>query len=319
MKKYYLLSLIIIFVIGILAFDYFNNIKEKNIISPLPEELNSSNNSQVSSLDFWLPSLFGFFSSGSNSDSSIPILTAKAALVYDLKNNKAIYEKNTEERVPMASLTKIMTAIIAIDNKKPNNRYVVRNESLVGENTIGLSEGEIMGLEELLLGVFMYSANDAAEVLADNTLGREKFIETMNDKAKALGLKNTNFTNPTGLEGDGEQYSTAEDLLILSRHAIENYPEIAKAARTVERHLPETEDHFEYYLYSQLNLLTTYPGVKGLKDGYTPEAGWCLITYYEKDDQELMGIILGSEDRRGEMKALLDYSLTELGITPPQT
>jgi serine-type D-Ala-D-Ala carboxypeptidase (penicillin-binding protein 5/6) len=174
-----------------------------------------------------------------------------------------------------------------------------------------------MSLEELLFGVFMYSANDAAETLAINTMERNDFIKAMNEKGIAIGLKNTNFTNPTGLEGDGNQYTTAYDLLVLSKFAIENYPQIVKAASTKEYHLLETENHFEYFLYSQLNLLTTYPGVKGLKDGFTPEAGWCLITYYENDGQELLGIILGSTDRRGEMKKLLDYSLTELGITPP--
>ena len=100
---------------------------------------------------------------------------------------------------------------------------------------------------------------------------------------------------------------------------LENYPQIKKAASTAEHHLPASADHYEYYLYSQLNLLTTYPGVKGLKDGYTPEAGWCLITYYEKDDVELIGIVLGSEDRRGEMQTLLDYSLTKAGYNSPST
>jgi serine-type D-Ala-D-Ala carboxypeptidase (penicillin-binding protein 5/6) len=217
----------------------------------------------------------------------------------------------------MASLTKIMTAMVAIDNRKEDDRYLVREGALVGENVMGLSSGEVMSLEELLYGIFMYSANDAAEVLADNSLGREKFIKAMNDKAKALGLENTNFTNPTGLQGDGDQYSSAYDLLVISRHALENYPEIKKAANTSEHYLPATNEHYEYYLYSQLNLLTTYPGVKGLKDGYTPEAGWCLITYFENENQEIIGVVLGSEDRRNEMKALLDFSLTKLGIMPP--
>jgi len=238
-------------------------------------------------------------------------------LVYDLEADEPLFEKNPNDRLPMASLTKLMTAMVAIDNQRPDDRYKVNAESLVGENIMGLSEGEIMGLEELLYGVFMYSANDAAEVLADNTMGREKFIEAMNNKAKALGLENTNFTNPTGLQGDGNQYSTASDLLVLSKHALENYPQIAKAASTEEHYIAPTKDNYEYYLYSQLNLLATYPGVKGLKDGFTPEAGWCLITYIEYEDKKLVGVILGSENRREEMIQLLDYSLTKLNVTPP--
>ena len=295
------------------AFYYKEHVENKNFVSPLPEFLNKKNNSEVSSLDFWFPSLFGFFE-----PDGVPRLSAKSVLVYDLTDEKIIYEKNSKAKLPMASLTKIMTAIVAIDHKREDNRYEVPPEALVGENTIGLSIGEVMSLEELLLGVFMYSANDAAETLAINTLGRENFIKTMNDKAKSLGLINTNFTNPTGLQGDGEQHTTAYDLLVLSRYAVSNYPEIVRASSTKERNLPATEDHYEYFLYNQLNLVTTYPGVKGLKDGYTPEAGLCLVTYLDYKGHKIIGIILGSENRREEMKALLDYSLKQQGIEPPE-
>lgn len=300
--------------VGVGFLNYYQSFQKKEIESPLPQFLSQKDNNQVSSLDFWLPSILGFF----DSSFEVPNLTAKSVLVYDLVADETIFEKNPNTRLPMASLTKLMTAMIAIDNKRQDDRYLVRPESLVGENVIGLSEGEVMGLEDLLYGVFMYSANDAAETLADNTLlGREEFIIAMNNKAKALGLTDTNFTNPTGLEGDGDQYSTAHDLLVISRHALENYPLIAKASSTPEYYIAPTEDNFEYYLYSQLNLLTTYPGVKGLKDGYTPEAGWCLITYLEYEDKKIVGVILGSENRREEMINLLDYSLTKLDIVPP--
>ncbi|OGH47165.1 MAG: hypothetical protein A3A51_02115 [Candidatus Levybacteria bacterium RIFCSPLOWO2_01_FULL_39_10] len=313
MKKIVFLFVFLLIFVGLGFFVYLKSTKSQQIQSPLPNFLKKSDNSEVSSLDFWVPQLLGFF----NLDSETPLVTAKSVLVYDLKNEEVIFEKNPEKKLPMASLTKLMTAVVAIDHKREDDRYTVYPEALVGENTIGLSEGEVMSLEELLYGVFMYSANDAAETLAINTLGREEFIKAMNDKARALGLTNTNFTNPTGLQGDGQQYSTARDLLVISRYAIENYPEIVKASSTSEHHIPETADHYEYYLYSQLNLLMTYPGVKGLKDGYTPEAGWCLITYFEGEGQELIAIILGSEDRRGEMRSLLDYSLIKLGVNPP--
>ena len=315
MRKYllYLLVLSVFLILCFVVFSVERNSKDKNLLSPLPDFLTKKDNSEVSSLDFWLPSLFGFF----EADKSVPRLSAKSALVYDLTNEKVIYEKNSKERLPMASLTKIMTAIVAIDHKRNDDRYIIYPENLVGENTIGLSAGEAMNLEELLYGVFMYSANEAAEALATNTLGREQFVKAMNNKAKALGLKDTNFTNPTGLEGDGDQYTTAYDLLVIARQAVSNYPQIVKASSTVKHHLPETEDHYEYYLYNQLNLITSYPGVKGLKDGYTPEAGLCLVTYLDYEGHRIIAIILGSENRRQEMKDLLDYSLKTQGITPP--
>jgi len=287
--------------------------KNKVLASPLPEFLSKKENSEVSSLDMWLPTIFGFFDSGKD----IPTLSAKSALVYDLTNEKTIYEKNVDEKLPMASITKLMTVIVAIDHKKKDDRYEVFPEALVGENVMGLSVGEVMSLQDLLYGIFMYSGNDAAETLAINTMERSEFIKAMNMKAKAIGLKNTNFTNPTGLQGDGNQYTTAYDLLVLSKYAVTNYPQITKASSTPEYHIKETDDHYAYDLYNQLNLVTTYPGVKGLKDGYTPEAGLCLITYLDYKGNKIIGVILGSENRRAEMKDLLDYSLNTLGVPPP--
>ena len=315
MKKFllYFLLLFGFFTIALVIYYYHDTSKNKALATPLPDFLSKKDNSEVSTLDMWLPTLFGFFDSGKTT----PTLSAKSALVYDLTSEKTIYEKNPEEKLPMASITKLMTTIIAIDHKKADDRYTVPKEALVGENVIGLSEGEVMSLEELLYGVYMYSGNDAAETLAINTMPREEFIKTMNKKAKAIGLKNTNFTNPTGLQGDGDQHTTAYDLLLLSKYAVTNYPQIVKAASTHEYHIKETDDHYAYDLYNQLNLVTTYPGVKGLKDGYTPEAGLCLITYLDYNGHKIIGIVLGSENRRQEMKDLLDYSLNTLGITPP--
>lgn len=298
---------------GLALFVYHEKSQARSIDSPLPDFLSKKNNSEVTSLDFWLPSLFGFF----DIEEDVPQISAKSALVYDLSNEKTIYERNSKEKLPIASLTKIMTAIVAIDHKRKDDRYTVYPETLVGENVMGLSTGEVLSLEELLYGVFMYSANDASETLAINTLGRDKFIAAMNKKAKALGLENTNFTNPTGLQGDGSQYSTAYDLLVLSRHAVSNYPQIVKASSTAQYFIEETNDHYAYDMYNQTNLITSYPGVKGLKDGYTPEAGLCLVTYLDYDGHKIIGIILGSENRREEMKSLLDYSLRQQEIDPP--
>lgn len=301
--------------IGLIAiiFLYFYSPRNIQIESPVPDFLSKKVNSQVSTLDLWLPFFANFFPDSNEN----PQISAKSALVYDLTNEELVYEKNPDEELPMASLTKIMTAIVAIENKREDDRYIVYPENLVGENVMGLSSGEVMSLEDLLYGVFMYSANDAAEVLAKNTLGRDNFIKAMNDKAKSLGLKNTNFTNPTGLEGDGNQFTTAYDLLVISRHAVTNFPEIIKASSTARYYIPETADHFAYDMYNQTNLITSYPGVKGLKDGYTPEAGLCLVTYLDYEGHKLIGIILGSGNRRQEMKDLLDFSLKTQGVTPP--
>lgn len=285
-------------------------------VSPLPDFLTFDKNKQATFLDLWLP----FLTEASGGDFQLSQLTAKSVLVYDLTSNKVIFEKNAKERMPMASLTKIMTAIIAMENRRDDDRYIVNGDDLVGENSMGLVSGERLSQEELLYGLLLPSGNDAAETLASNYEdgGRKAFVKAMNDKAKALGLTDTNFTNPSGLQGDGDQYTTAYDLLVVTRYALEKFPIFRRIVSTAEYQIEETSGHNAHYLVNETNLLTTYPGVAGVKTGYTPEAGLCLVTYLDYEGHKVVGIILNSENRRGEMKELLDASLKSLGIEPPE-
>jgi D-alanyl-D-alanine carboxypeptidase len=282
--------------------------------SPIPDFLTLSSNSQVKLLDFWLP----IIEKTEGSENGVPDFTAKSVLIYDLTTNKTIFEHKAFERMPMASLTKIMTAIVALENKRSDDHYTVHKEDLVGEDSMGLEEGEILHLEELLYGLMLQSGNDAAEVIARNYPGgRTAFISAMNNKAKALGLENTVFSNPSGLQGDGVQYTTAYDLLVMTKYMLDNFPIMRKIVATYEYVIPKTTTHKEYHLFNETNLLTTYPGVQGVKTGFTPEAGMCLISYLEYGDHKIIGILLNSKNRREEMKNFLDFSLKRLGITPP--
>ena len=210
-----------------------------------------------------------------------------------------------------------MTSIVALENYKEEDKFRVVKEDLVGENSMGLTTGEVLTFEELLYGLILLSGNDAAETIARNFPGgREKFIKAMNNKARSLGVLDTNFTNPTGLEGDGKQYTTVYDLLVMTKYAMK-FDLFKEVVSTVDYRILGTEFHKEYYLYSETNLLTSYPGVLGVKTGYTQEAGLCLVTYLDYEEHEIIGIILGSESRREEMKELLDYSLKIQGIKPP--
>ena len=135
----------------------------------------------------------------------------------------------------------------------------------------------------------------------------------MNDKAKQLGMKNTYFANPTGLDEDNNNsYSTVYDLTVLTRYLIRRYPDVVKISSQEHVVLPQTEDHQDYDMYSGINLLTTYPGVVGFKTGFTPEAGMTLITLARRDGREVIGVLLGSESRRDEARELLDYSFSQL-------
>lgn len=296
--------------------------------SPLPDFLTITKNKQVRLLDLWLPIIpesEGAYqpvhsSGGVGGGYEVSNLTARSVLMYDLTTNKTLFEKDAHEKLPMASLTKIMTAIISLENKRREDKYLVHKANLVGEDSMGVLAGETLSLDELLYGLMLPSGNDAAEVLASDFPhgGREGFIKAMNDKAKSLGLTDTSFSNPSGLQGDGLQYTTTYDLLVITRYALENFPEFKKIVSTVEYNIQLTDTHKAYHLYNETNLLTTYPGVKGVKTGFTPEAGLCLVTYLEYKEHRILGIILNSQNRRAEMRELLDYSLKELGITPPE-
>ena len=315
MKKL-LISLVFAVFIGLALIFTFLNSQGSNgsTYSPLPNFLTLFKNGQVSTLNIWMPDI----NSRAIGTIKTPEVSARASLIYDLTTNKVMFAKNAKEKLPMASLTKIMTSIIALENKKKDDKYFVTSEDLVGEDSMGLAAGEILSLKELLYGLMLHSGNDAAETLANNfSGGRNKFIEAMNNKVKALGLSDTNFTNPTGLEEDGKQYTTSYDLLVITRYAVLNFSLLDEVVSTFNYNIPQTKIHKAYFLENETNLLTSYPGVKGVKTGYTPEAGLCLVTYLDYGGHKIIGILLGSDNRRDEMKELLDYSLRSLGVKPP--
>lgn len=312
----YLVSLL--FLLIFITLVYFFIIPKKDTsgyyLSPLPDFLTIGVNKQVTLLDLWSP----FIESISDNGKSLPDYTAQSVLLYDVTTNKTLYEHNSKLRLPMASLTKVMTAIVAFENRKSDDTYTVYESDLVGEDSMGLSAGEKVGFSDLLYGLMLPSGNDAAEVFASNySEGRAMFIQAMNDKARALGLTDTQFSNPSGLQGDGDQHTTVTDLLVITKYALDSIPMFKTVTSTYEYSIPETESHKAFHLFNETNLLTSYPGVKGVKTGYTPEAGLCLITLLEYKNHKIIGIILNSQNRREEMRNFLDYSLHQLSITPP--
>lgn len=309
-------ALIGIFVLALIGYPILNSgafDSDNSIESPLPRFLTRIFPNVPESNTYWKPDNETIRSKGKE-----PMITATAAISYDLTTNKFLYQKNPKKRLPLASLTKIMTAIVALENTKLDNELTVSREAAsVGESSMGLSEGERYALDELLYGLILHSGNDAAETIArESRFGKENFIYLMNKMAEDLGLSDTRFTNPSGLEGDGKQYSTAYDLLVMTRHALEN-PTFTKVVSTVEYEIPYSSKHKYIYLFNETNLLTSYPGVKGVKTGYTEEAGLCLVTYLEHEGHRIIAVILASQKRREEMKELLDYSLRTLGEKPP--
>lgn len=244
---------------------------------------------------------------------SLPGISGKSALIVDNKTGDTLLDVDAVEKRPIASLVKIMTAVVALEHGNLDSKIIISKRAAgIGENAMGISEGETYTLGELLYGMLLNSGNDAATAIAEGVAGNvEMFVEWMNIKAGELSLKNTYFADPCGL--DNSSYSTAEDLAKLTHFALK-FPEFRDAVKTVEKEIPQTDGHAYISLSNQTNLLTTYPGVLGVKTGYTEESGMCLVTYAVNDGRELIGVVLNSVNRKIDMINMLDYGFSTLGI-----
>lgn len=303
MKKTVFLAALLVVLLSFAALNVNSSKQPSDLISPLVKQ------QKVLSLNQWFPKeVLG-------SQTNAPEISARAALFVNSKDGEVLYAKNIRQKLPIASLSKVMTALIALEHKKMDDQFVVSQRATEMEpDEMILLPGEKLALKELLYGIFLISANDAAEVLAEGTTGdREEFIKLMNAKAQQLGMKDTYFVNPTGLDEDSENsVSSAYDMAILTRHIIRKYPEIVEISKTPHIFLDRTDEHQDYDMYSGINLLTTYDGVVGFKTGYTPEAGLVLITLARREGHEVIGVLLGSDNRRNEARELLDYSFKKL-------
>lgn len=293
--------------IATFGFLYFN--RDFSVAEPLAEIYRSSSFQK----NTWFPK------KSDTSDRSHPDfkLSASSVLLVDYDSGEVLFSKEENRRLPVASTVKIMTALVALENAKLSDFFTVSEGAVkTGENSMLLIAGEKLTLDELLYGLMLVSGNDAAVTIAEGIAGSEqKFVAMMNEKAKGLGLADTRFVNASGLDDEGRaQYSSAYDLAVISRYVWENYPVFSKVTSTYHKFIEATETHQDYDLYNDTNLLTTYPGVKGIKPGFTWEAGLCLVTYAENGGKRLLGVVLGTYDRRGEMKELLDWGFSRYGI-----
>lgn len=246
------------------------------------------------------------------------VIGAKSALLVDYDSGQILFSKNAKKELPAASTIKIMTALVALENASLSSVFIVSaSATKIGENSMGFSEGEKLTLQELLYGLMLVSGNDAAVTIAEGIAGSEEvFVKMMNEEARNLGLSDSMFANASGLDIDGQsQFTTAHDLLVIARYVWDKYPDFGKITATEHIYIEATGEHKAFDLYNDTNLLTTYPGVRGIKPGFTWEAGLCLVTYAENEGKRLLGVILGSDDRRGEMKELLDYGFASYGIS----
>lgn len=232
-------------------------------------------------------------------------VAAGAVEALDLESGKTLFTKNAGVPMLPASTTKIATAMVALENYSLDDVLKVPAMRVSGK-TMGLKIGEEMTVGNLLKGLLIFSANDSAEVLAqDFPGGREGFVEKMNKLASNLGLENTHFSNPTGFD-EYLHFSTASDLVKLSVWALKN-DFFAEVVSTKEAEVASTDGRVAHKLTNINKLLGRVPGVLGVKTGWTENSGESLVTLVERDGHRVVIAMLGSEDRFGETEKLIEW------------
>ena len=237
-------------------------------------------------------------------------LSARAATLYVPEIDKFIYSNNSDQRLPMASTTKIMTALIALEECQEDEVVVIDDESVGIEGSSAyLRAGDELTMEELAYALLLQSANDAAVAIARHIGGStEAFADIMNERAKALGLSDTHFENPHGLDSS-EHYTTAHDLAKIAAAALEN-PKFKEIASTYKKSFVTEERSRTYVNHNKL--LNMYDGCVGVKTGFTKKSGRCLVGAAERDGLTLISVTLDAPSDWADHKNMLDYGYERL-------
>ena len=267
----------------------------------------------IKSVAFWLVSflLFSILSLNVGAEGeNIGSISARSACLIEAESGRVLYSKNADKRLPMASTTKIMTAIVAIESGIALNSVVKIPKSAVGieGSSMYLYEGEELTFEALIYGLLLSSANDASVAIAITVAGSvERFVEMMNKKAQELSLTNTFFTNPHGLYHK-EHYTTANELAILMAYCIKN-PIFLTISGCREKTVAMNEDSARV-LVNHNRLLRTYSGVIAGKTGFTKMSGRCLVTSAERDGLRLIAVTLNAPNDWQDHTNLYDFGFS---------
>ncbi|GAA0135593.1 D-alanyl-D-alanine carboxypeptidase DacB [Paenibacillus sp. YSY-4.3] len=236
-----------------------------------------------------------------------PETHAQAATLIDVKSGRILYSHHGDVEMPVASLTKIMTAIVAIEHGKLDEVVTVTKNAYRKEgSSIYLELGEEMKLENLLYGLMLRSGNDAATAIAEHVGGSEEgFVHLMNEKVKMLGLKHTQFQNPHGLDAKGH-YSSANDLAVITAYGLQN-PVFKEIVKTRSKRAPNPNNPWDYKWDNKNKMLRFYEGADGVKTGYTKTARRCLVSSASRSGQQLAVVTLNDGDDWNDHQKLLDY------------
>ena len=233
--------------------------------------------------------------------------SASATSLIDVQSGRILYSEDGDVQLRIASLTKIMTAIVAIEKGSLSDMVKVSKRAAGKEgSSIYLKVGEEMSLSNMLYGLMLRSGNDAATAIAEHVGGSEAgFVYLMNEKAKELGLSNTQFKNPHGLDEEGH-YSSANDLAVLTAYALKNKV-FAEIVRTEDKKAPNPYEDWDYSWHNKNKMLDKYEGADGVKTGYTKKAFRCLVSSATRNGQQLVAVTINDGDDWKDHQSLLDW------------
>lgn len=245
-------------------------------------------------------------------------VSAKAYILMDAQTGEVIIAKNESARLPMASTTKIMTTLLTLESGDLDSEFVIDDRALLTEgSSMGLCYGDAVTKRELCYGMMLPSGNDAANASALNLAGEyTDFADMMNDRARKIGMKNTNFVTPSGLH-DKEHYSTAYDMALLTREAMKN-EDFREICKTKSIKLSSENWQGDKYLTNSNKLLTKYEYCIGVKTGFTDEAGRCLISAAKKDGVTLICVTLNAPDDWNDHITMLNAGFASAKLAEPQ-
>lgn len=245
-----------------------------------------------------------------------PSVSAQSAVLTEAESGAILFAKAADTRLPMASTTKIMTALVALEHASPETVISVAREAVgIEGSSIYLFEGEQLTLKQLLYALLLSSANDAAVAIACGVAGGiEPFAGMMNEKASALGLRDTHFTNPHGLD-DPDHYTTARELAIVARAALAN-DLIREIAATRKTTIPQNGNEGMRLLVNHNKLLCIYDGAIGMKTGFTKRSGRCLVSAAARDGVTLIAVTLNAPNDWNDHREMLDQGFSRLVSIP---
>ncbi len=254
--------------------------------------------------------LFALYSLVVYSSSELSV-SAKAAVLYEPETESFLYTKNADQKLPMASTTKIMTALVALEKIPLDQKVTIAKEAVgIEGSSLYLKEDEILTMEDLVTALMLRSANDAAAAIAYAISGGiEPFAELMNERAKEMGLENTNFTNPHGLD-DSMHYTTARELALISAEALRNAA-FRKIVSTKTKRIIN-EDGYVRLVTNHNKLLSLYDGAIGVKTGFTKKSGRCLVGASDRNGLQFISVTINAPDDWNDHIELLNYGYSKL-------